>query len=368
MNHPQQSALLMLVLLLAACPDSATTDQPDVDSDAVEEVATPDVDPEVAGDAEADDVSGDLDVDDVQPADDLIEDTAEEVADDLPEVARQDTAGSSETVIGTLPGNTCSSAIVIDALPWSHMADANAYTDNYSVNSQCGLADVAGAGAGDVVYAFKAVISGEHVILIDSDAGSTFAFIATSCEDMTGSCVEASPKLIPGSQWKVPLTAGTDYLLVVDGWTAQNQGLFKMTMHGPCIVNCSGKLCGPDGCGGICGQCTGGKICSQGSCISFSPSCKDACGQYIPGATCQCDAGCFDSETDGCCPNVCTYCSDNFTEQCGPQPGKGSCKDLCGFYADGAACQCDLGCFGLDDCCPDVCTECIQAFPEQCKP
>jgi hypothetical protein len=34
-----------------------------------------------------------------------------------------------------------------------------------------------------------------------------------------------------------------------------------------CTPNCSGKECGSDGCGGVCGECPGDGTCSNGSCL-----------------------------------------------------------------------------------------------------
>lgn len=41
-----------------------------------------------------------------------------------------------------------------------------------------------------------------------------------------------------------------------------------ITFSGICTPNCSGKLCGDNGCGGICGTCSIDKTCSNGQCIS----------------------------------------------------------------------------------------------------
>ncbi len=34
-----------------------------------------------------------------------------------------------------------------------------------------------------------------------------------------------------------------------------------------CVPDCSGKVCGPNGCGGFCGTCSDGKQCSTGQCV-----------------------------------------------------------------------------------------------------
>lgn len=48
-----------------------------------------------------------------------------------------------------------------------------------------------------------------------------------------------------------------------------------------CIPDCTGKLCGDDGCGGRCGECSEGLVCTaQGSCISEGSS-DDAGGEDV---------------------------------------------------------------------------------------
>src|SRR5688572_21517782 len=40
---------------------------------------------------------------------------------------------------------------------------------------------------------------------------------------------------------------------------------------GPCVPDCVGKTCGPDGCGGVCGLCNGGvgMECLAGNCVRY---------------------------------------------------------------------------------------------------
>jgi hypothetical protein len=365
--------LLLSTLLLVACSD---TSESVVDEDiSDEELGTETTDEGVTDEGVTDEGVTDEGTDDEGVTDEGVTDegtddegvTDEGVTDEGVTDEGVTDEGVTGTVLGSLPGNTCQNPLLVDSLPFSHSADSNAYTDDYSLTGQCEITETAGVGSGDVVYQLDAFVSGEHVIQIDSDGGPNSVFVAVDCENLAASCLHASGLLIPGKFWSVSLNAGNTYFVVVDGWQAGSQGIFKLTIHGPCVPLCKGKLCGSDGCGGVCGKCKDSKICSLGKCISFDPSCKDACGQYIPGATCQCDAGCFDSEDDGCCPDLCTYCENVFTEQCAPKPSNGSCTGLCGLFVEGADCQCDAGCFGLDDCCIDICQQCGATHPEQCK-
>ena len=72
----------------------------------------------------------------------------------------------------------------------------------------------------------------------------------------------------------------------------------------PCQANCSGRECGPNGCGGSCGTCPSGSKCSvAGNCISDNTG--DPCSACL--STCQglpeCCTGCgcmCESECGGC--------------------------------------------------------------------
>jgi hypothetical protein len=69
------------------------------------------------------------------------------------------------------------------------------------------------------------------------------------------------------------LTCNTTYSLEVEatdaaGNVSQRASLSAATAACPCIPNCSGKVCGSDGCGGSCGSCSSGQSCNaSGQCV-----------------------------------------------------------------------------------------------------
>src|SRR5215213_4402439 len=38
----------------------------------------------------------------------------------------------------------------------------------------------------------------------------------------------------------------------------------KRSQTGNCTANCAGKVCGDDGCGGLCGSCPAAQLCQPG--------------------------------------------------------------------------------------------------------
>src|SRR5215204_6311507 len=60
-----------------------------------------------------------------------------------------------------------------------------------------------------------------------------------------------------------------------------------------CTPNCSGKRCGPNGCGGSCGTCGGVRSCPNGACVC--PSDTTPCGE----------TACCRNADEQCCNGTC---------------------------------------------------------------
>jgi hypothetical protein len=122
------------------------------------------------------------------------------------------------------------------------------------------------------------------------------------------------------------------------GWTCQ------MGQCTHCAPNCTGKDCGPNGCGGFCGTCPGDETCTaQGTCVSECVGCApwqdcldgvctdppvtDTC----PGGGEQIGSFCHDIGLAGCCggSDALYYCGWN--QEC--PWGMGSC--LCRIKCSG---------------------------------
>ncbi len=68
---------------------------------------------------------------------------------------------------------------------------------------------------------------------------------------------------------------------IKDGQVACGCNLGTHESNGQCVCTpqCSGKLCGPDGCGGTCGTCNGGAQClANGICAICDPVTQIGCG------------------------------------------------------------------------------------------
>ena len=150
---------------------------------------------------------------------------------------------------------------------------------------------------------------------------------------------------------------------------------------GGCTPNCTGKDCGSDQCGGICGTCTGGETCNAtGTCASvtcssdtdctdsnsctddtcsnagtsssscshsnntYSTSCSQAFGTCSVSGTKTCSGGSYGS---------CTGATDPRTANCsGKDCGSDQCGGICGTCTGGETCNatgtCETACTPVD--------------------
>jgi len=116
-----------------------------------------------------------------------------------------------------------------------------------------------------------------------------------------------------------------------------------------CIPTCEGKDCGPDGCGGTCGECGEGGLCQDGVCCY--PNCQNKeCGPDGCGGTCgECGEG--EECIDGLCETICV--PDCAEAQCGDDGCGGSCGDCAvGQLCEEGQCVADpCGGVGYQGCC-----------------
>lgn len=126
-------------------------------------------------------------------------------------------------------------------------------------------------------------------------------------------------------------------------------------MYEPCIPDCTGKLCGDNGCGGNCGTCPAGSECGYGwichatctpACAGKQcggDGCGGACGTCPSGSTCsptgQCvqDSACGTITYTGVCEgNNLKYCDNGELKEI-------ACQTKCGWdpYANYNDC---MGC------------------------
>lgn len=139
---------------------------------------------------------------------------------------------------------------------------------------------------------------------------------------------------------------------------------------GDCKPVCDGRECGSNNCGGTCGDCTGGQVCSDGlcKCPSGQVDCSGTCTTLGTNTNC---SGCGDTCTNGkqcnsgectCTPNVSKSCCSNnvcWVDSCGNQ---GAVANTCSYGCESCTCkQCTPQCAGRQcgsDGCGGTCGTC----------
>lgn len=123
----------------------------------------------------------------------------------------------------------------------------------------------------------------------------------------------------------------------------------------PCVPACSGRVCGPDGCGGTCAtdvpECPGGEYCDWrdgqckptcdgvANCAAMGRECGDdgcggSCGECSEGEACidgQCvlSAGCTPRPGPGCMGCACESCVCSHRSQCCTTAWDAECVYIC---------------------------------------
>jgi hypothetical protein len=110
----------------------------------------------------------------------------------------------------------------------------------------------------------------------------------------------------------------------------------------PCTPSCAGRVCGDDGCGGICGDsCPPGERCVQGRCVCLAGT--ERCGvRCVPPCSI---AEVRNPETCGCCqPNGTPFCTPGATTRCCSGECLDVMTDLCVGKSPGEPCRFDAQC------------------------
>lgn len=103
---------------------------------------------------------------------------------------------------------------------------------------------------------------------------------------------------------------------------------------------CGDRLCGPDGCGGVCGRCPAGEACTAEGRCRAAPRCGDGtCGDDEDCALCPADCG-------ACCGDG--ACVGARGEHCGTCPADCACPEGVPCDARAGVCRCEDRCEGDD--------------------
>lgn len=210
------------------------------------------------------------------------------------DVAPADTADDVDPVDTTPPapifGNTCDLPIDIAAgtLPFAQSANTGGASDDYSLGGGCDTGGDIGKGIPELVYRFVPAVTGHHILGLSpatfTGENPTVIYVATSCADISETCVAVSSNLTGGGIFSAYLEAGVVYWIIADGLLASDKGPFTLIVdEAVCVPQCPGPgtSCGKDGCGGECGVgCVDEEICAtDGHCVAGTSLSGNTCEQ-----------------------------------------------------------------------------------------
>lgn len=139
-----------------------------------------------------------------------------------------------------------------------------------------------------------------------------------------------------------------------------------------CTPVCDDSVCGDDGCGGVCGTCRDGSVCSMGQCVVCDPQCLGKmCGPDGCGGEC---GACSDGQVCEAFSYLCVDKPANCTSacvansfECGPDGCGGQCGECDDGFCDPTSHTCLNGCLPQcsgrecgDDGCGGTCGSCGQ--------
>jgi uncharacterized protein (TIGR03382 family) len=242
----------------------------------------------------------------------------------------------------------------------------------------------------EVVYEFSAEVDDQVTIVVEELEGN----IDLGLFLMGDPCIEDHCLAYDSKKIVASVEAGQTYFVVVDG-AAGAPTMFKLGIKckSMCQTQCSGKNCGPDGCGGVCGTCENGESCVKGQCKVYGgfgwPCLGDfecdsgycvqgpdttVCTQECSDASCPAGWTCEAVDVDGASVKLCQSdclpdCTDN---ECGDN----GCGFACGTCPKGYLCEdsvcveapCTPQCTGKEcgkDGCGGMCGECDEGY--ECK-
>jgi hypothetical protein len=144
-------------------------------------------------------------------------------------------------------GDLCTDPKIVGSLPYSDSDDTGLYSDNYQTGGGCPTDGGAfGVGTNETVYSFTPSSTGNYGVTITKSAssGPSLLYVTTNCGDVTNTCLADSGDVWSTSSatFGVPMTAGTTYYLMVDGWFANEDGAYTLQIAAAQPEICSDSI------------------------------------------------------------------------------------------------------------------------------
>ncbi|MEC9072634.1 MAG: hypothetical protein VX938_09660, partial [Myxococcota bacterium] len=204
--------------------------------------------------------------------------------------AGQKTCDVTGSCVDLSEGSSCEDPFVVTALPFVVEGDTTGYSGNYSFGDGACPNETWGQGLAspDHAYLFAATSSANYRFKLEVESGFWGAlYIVSDCSNVDGTCMAGATSLnqFNPAEQVLYMNPGEFVYVIVDGYDSNwmgsaEQGAYTLTIEEDtsCAGACDGKECGDNGCGGFCGSCAGGLVCSP-SFTCVDPGEGSTCGQ-----------------------------------------------------------------------------------------
>lgn len=153
--------------------------------------------------------------------------------------------------------DTCETAEPVGPVPALFLADNTQASDDYAAAACTG--GITGVSQPDVAFSYTPESSGLYHITMPSyvnGTGPSLVAVTMDCTDLGTACLgyndffgssSTNPETLT-----VDLAAGTTYYIIVDSYSPGEVGSNELLIESDCTPDCTGRICGDDGCGGTC--------------------------------------------------------------------------------------------------------------------
>ncbi len=196
--------------------------------------------------------------------------------------------GKGACVASTSAGETCADAQVIASLPFQHAGSTLGKANDLKAPDKACYNGSLGDYGPDVVYSYVPTQDGSVGIHLTGFDNKPAFYVFTDCADVKNSCLGGTLGFGQNELGPVyvPVTKGKAVFIVID---ADDKGGDYTLDVSACTPQCTGKVCGTDGCGGVCGYCpklSAYNCSSAGTCVCVKSCAGKTCGDDGCGGSC----------------------------------------------------------------------------------
>lgn len=136
------------------------------------------------------------------------------------------------------PSDACGGATLeVSTLPFADAGDTTGLANDYDIDSIGGACDTGfDSGGNDIAYVVQTDVTCD-VTAAEDGSFDEVLYIVTDCGNLAGSCVGSSDGGSPETV-SFTATAGTNYFVIVDGWSGSPSGTYTLDITEDTATGC----------------------------------------------------------------------------------------------------------------------------------